>query len=1362
MAYTDDAIELFEQQEAERLRLQQEQQQQAEQPKEQRVEAEQQEVRSRSGRGAGRSAFSTKAQREQREAQAQAMREQEEQMREAEGDPIEVDKEDGFITRAGERIQNAFDFPQNAMGQATDALDSITPEDSPFKPVTSFLADRVMGADEWQQRMAESSELGATIVGGQLGTEAGLLSPLTIAGRARNEQTPWNERPEIIQDSDLADSVFTIMSVVTPSLVVGVATGGLGAGPTAGAVGTTTLVTESALETAATTENLDDALAGRQAARAVGAIATRLGYDGDELTRELIRGESKRSQAFIAVYGFLSNMGINIGANQLLSVASAGRRVPTTGETKAADALGQTTDEVVDAVDDVKPTAYTPDAEPTESIRIDDGVSKPSAGNESISTQAMATELLDDDVAPRLRGDRRQRYFSNVDAVSTSKDVQRVVREATRSLDRLLPASANREFISMRVGQWWEANRGLLDTDLNDFTRRYAMDMVRPLDDMLTGKPTKVSLFPNGAADTAPFDAVERVLRDEAMADADGLVSGVVILEELGQRAKDIAKQAVGLNIQTKPIDYTATIERLLDMNDKVQLFAAPVRKGKRYSSDLMAVQQRGFLDSIFNRDESDAFAADVFGIRMTDDDVAKAPRDFWEAAKNGDKEAQKTIDTWVNILAGADPATASSDLLTMSYVLREAAKKGRADAWRNLRYASMLSGTKTHSLALQGNMVNIIGNPLGAYLSGDIRYANGQMHGLMASIGDSLQRFGHSWRNYSSLQSTSRVENVAVDLARNQQAMDDSFEMVMRQLNAEGADPFKRASVWLAHNMASLGNQPWVSTFHRSLTAIDALADTIIGSQISHGRAAMDAAQPGALPYKDLVEYHMDHVFRDGIMEGTVPKDIQAVVKWNTYSRDIPNSKWNQGNAVDQTFDIVNRASKDNPFANFITPFTRMGWNYLDRFVATDPTLGRAFRQVVPRYKNILAGKEGEAMKMQLRHGIALGNALAFVGTASGFMGFSTGFTDEKNKGSLIIPADNAQGYRAIPIWQMGHLGAIFSVYSDLGSLLRNKVLTTGQYEEAIGLMAFSFAMSTLDQSFTASINNSLGMLNPRNFGYGTLRQMAGMVGLNVMPSLARQVIGYSQPYEVNARVQDQPVTTAINYIRQSMFGGAGMDTRYDELSGDAIPRSNVVGDGQNYWASVASMIFSDSVYPGDIKPAGDKGGFSLPGKREDFKNWSPPEDAKQLRALLNTLGYSHDRSSSLRTYGGTPLSTAQQSTVQQMMGETGALRNRLVVYFDSDEFRGNWSRFLMARESGQDYKQHLEAIHNGIRRTYRDAKSYTVPEALKDDLDYQRARMATRGQPVDLQKKASPVDTLYAVGNGQAGIMSLELDKL
>ena len=173
-------------------------------------------------------------------------------------------------------------------------------------------------------------------------------------------------------------------------LVVGVAAPGLTAAPP--------LVAESGLETAVSVETVDDVMGGRNAARAFGEVATRLGFDGEQPTMELIRGETTRSHAFTAVIGFLQNLGINVTANNVLRAFNSGQRAPLPNEERAAEALGMSSDEVAAAVDDVQQTAYRPDEEPTESLQLDDGVSVP----DSFKPESF-NEALDDAIA--LDGD---------------------------------------------------------------------------------------------------------------------------------------------------------------------------------------------------------------------------------------------------------------------------------------------------------------------------------------------------------------------------------------------------------------------------------------------------------------------------------------------------------------------------------------------------------------------------------------------------------------------------------------------------------------------------------------------------------------------------------------------------------------------------------------------------------------------------------------------------------------------------------------------------------------------------------------------------------------------------------------------
>ena len=71
---------------------------------------------------------------------------------------------------------------------------------------------------------------------------------------------------------------------------------------------------ESAAETT-TQRGADDLLFGRQGAQAMGEIADSLGFDGAQLTRDLIEGKKPNAQVITAIGGFFQNMGINIAGD---------------------------------------------------------------------------------------------------------------------------------------------------------------------------------------------------------------------------------------------------------------------------------------------------------------------------------------------------------------------------------------------------------------------------------------------------------------------------------------------------------------------------------------------------------------------------------------------------------------------------------------------------------------------------------------------------------------------------------------------------------------------------------------------------------------------------------------------------------------------------------------------------------------------------------------------------------------------------------------------------------------------------------------------------------------------------------------
>ena len=271
--------------------------------------------------------------------------------------------------------------------------------------------------------------VGPAVVGGGLGIESGLLTPITLGARATNQQTPWTQKPEVLDGSPVGEAAFNIMEILTPTLIAGAAIPG---GIPGGAVG---VIGESALETAIQTENNDDIIAGRSLATSIGEIAEYL-YPGSgaQITEELIRGETPTSQAFTAAVGFVQNLGINITANAVVNRVTRGAAKPAKEVTEAAEASGKSEEAVQLSIDDVTVPAYRSDLEPSEAVRVADDtdvpVSRATDGNEFVNPDALTAETLrqrglDDDFL--TSGDRK--YFSNIAAFSDDVKVQNMIEE---------------------------------------------------------------------------------------------------------------------------------------------------------------------------------------------------------------------------------------------------------------------------------------------------------------------------------------------------------------------------------------------------------------------------------------------------------------------------------------------------------------------------------------------------------------------------------------------------------------------------------------------------------------------------------------------------------------------------------------------------------------------------------------------------------------------------------------------------------------------------------------------------------------------------------------------------------------------
>lgn len=247
----------------------------------------------------------------------------------------EVQQERGFITEAGEFLQDALN-PANILNAAAAGFNQMVPDTAPGKPIAQFLDDNIRSQDEQDEMTEEiisgyreegntaASSVISGAYGARTGVEAGIATPVTLAARLANQDSSaWSDPPEIVKGSLAGELSFEVARMAT------IALGGAAMG-LPGAVGPTgARVLESAAETI-NQKSADDLLLGRELAVKVGEIANSMGYDGEELTEKLIKGEEVDAQLMVAVAGFMSNYALNFTGEQLLkAIGKAYGRVTT-------------------------------------------------------------------------------------------------------------------------------------------------------------------------------------------------------------------------------------------------------------------------------------------------------------------------------------------------------------------------------------------------------------------------------------------------------------------------------------------------------------------------------------------------------------------------------------------------------------------------------------------------------------------------------------------------------------------------------------------------------------------------------------------------------------------------------------------------------------------------------------------------------------------------------------------------------------------------------------------------------------------------------------------------------------------------
>ena len=590
------------------------------------------------------------------------------------------------------------------------------------------------------------------ITGIDEGIEAGLLLPASLAARVTNQAAPWADTPETLKNSPVGDSLMKITEVLVPTLL----TGGLAGKSFLGAK-----AVESAVETVPQRSS-DDLILGNQVATAFGDVADYLGFDGEELVRDLKRGDNFRGQALVAAVGFMQNMAINVTIDRVLGYFSStvkavnrpnalpggdpkllegesfkGNRLnragqprlpgqkglPSAGETsaveevsivvhpadpKVAKILGKSPEDVAKAVDDTVDPGYTASAEPADVIDVDTFLptSKPSKGNKHVSEEALIREMVQGRSGVGRDGltDVDRSYFTNWSAISDQKGMAEALNEITASYQRLRKFPTDVKEIRAKAAHFWKANRALLNDDVESFARKmYKEGGIKPLEGRL------------GMNDFADIDW-KRAMREEMMADEEGFTILALAGEQLGVQTTKMARMLKSLEFGS--MDFTNAMEVFVNYHEKADLLFIPLRRAKRKWAAEGFSQQlaiRKALESVIGSErlntikayaDAGATADDFTRIGFDEANPGGTLRQLWDRFKGGDEEAGKVLKAYMEHLSTVQPDMAHQAANKMAYVLDKYLKDQVKDTIGSLWYAGMLTTTEPIKAALAGSVL--------------------------------------------------------------------------------------------------------------------------------------------------------------------------------------------------------------------------------------------------------------------------------------------------------------------------------------------------------------------------------------------------------------------------------------------------------------------------------------------------------------------------------------------------------------------------------------------------------------------------------------------------------------------------------
>lgn len=1254
--------------------------------------------------------------------------EEEQQQQEQQVQPVPAEMTPAQVAETAQPAEK----PEGFFSQAGQALDFVMGGFGDERVGQQLEESKAKAQEEGNILREIDANIGSAVNALLGGGARGVQLPFEAGARVSGQNTQWANKPASVLDDDpLADALFEISKVLTPTLILAPVTGGMSV--PAG------LAVESIVETLPQ-DSAADLVAGRTVAAKMGeiydALELDLGYaNGSELTRDLIEGNTPAAQAILAVWGFGQNYGINWSATKLIQQFPAVKSIFTRGSDWIAGKLGKTVEEVDEALTNIPDAPYTSSAEPSAAVTLNTAIPRALSPEENIINtpglfQRMLRDIEDLPDVDRVPGE----FMFNLEKVIKAPSPREALAEAFADLPAFDLGTNELKRIQRKTLEWLIANRSMMDTDLQQFLNQYNHDFTINVDPIAVkgGNVTK-ELFDN-------FDAYVRNyfrIGDPGIADPKrglnpdapyvGIAVARYILEDMGYMMQKVGSQLDDMLARNE--DITPLMRDVfIPLERTVQTFAYPFRRAKRDWYLRGETQQREFL-SPGREYAQDAVEDNLDKIIIDKMPTAETIGDLWTAAQMGDNKAFDTLKTYIKNLKLGDPAKVVADNEISTTIIRDQLRK--KDATTKFFYNGMMLGqigTQFNAavptvfrqvmepLALAGSINPSVSSAERMYgfgqFWGGMKYMNKSWSALFRALNTNKPAAGYA--KYST--------NYSSNLLKEQAQIQKLHAELQIQMAEEGANFFERlqARAWGWWQVAMF--DPKANLASRGLMASDESARVTTGVQVASGRAFRDAHLGKIKPEQigQQTEAYLKQIFRGDPAYANI-RDPEVKALADTITMQTPLKIDDDSSLLDRYFAAEDAAAKMSPIHRFFSPFNRVAGAQLQQELVTQTAMvpgAQAFiGKGMPGMKKFskLYQKGDATQKLQLESQLALSQwlTLSTISTIL-FGGKITGsvVSPGEPQNSIIIPAPwTRKGEIALPYSKFSPYGVVLNNVANTVREFQTGAISHGQYERSIANVIYGYAAFGLNKAVLQGQQQLQKILDFQNFEPWMLALIDTSLSA-FTPGIGRELGALLDPYQANTGDRTSIERRAAAGFLNQATGAAFMPKKYDiyaKEKTDPETKFPLPKDGNPFTRRVMGLL--NFMYPGNVTET----------------DYSDP-----VKGMFRAAGY-ETYYNLTNKIGAAYLTQEQQSSLQYEM--QGVLYKELDRFRNDQYMRGNkpvglWRKYKnRLKEYGPDdintqkalneFHERLDDIHFKVKDAAVEASGLNQDPTLREQIE-------------------------------------------